>query len=63
MIEHQIDLGSWRQGRQLLKKLHRLEEEIRRAVAPGALEFQANPPVGQTAETVLGQWRPEDVAT
>ena len=62
VIEHQVDLGPRCQGRQLLQQLHRLEEQIRRPVALGALELDPHSTVGTTPEAVLGQWQPQHVA-
>jgi hypothetical protein len=54
VVKHQVDLGPRRQGRQLLEKLHPLKEQIRRPIAPGALELQPHSTVGKTPETIFG---------
>ncbi len=45
------------EGRQaLLQELDRLEQEVRRAIAPDRLEFDEDAPVGAETEAVLGEW-------
>jgi hypothetical protein len=63
VVEEKVDLGPRRQGRQLRQELERFEEQVRRPVAPGPLELQPHATVGQTPQAVLGQRRPEYVAT
>jgi len=53
VVEEQLHLGPWGQGRQLLEELDRLEEQMRRAVAPGLAEFDEHTPVGSTFEPLL----------
>ncbi len=55
-------LGPWRQGRQLLQQFERLEEQMRRAVAPGLPQLDQDAPVGAASEPLLGQRRPQHVA-
>jgi hypothetical protein len=59
VIEGQVDLGPRRQRRPLLQKLHRLEEQMRRAIASGALELE---PHARVLATHAGRVpRPDDL--
>jgi hypothetical protein len=63
VIDHEIDARSGDQGSELLQQLDRREEEVRRAVVPLGLQGDQHEAVGRQREAVLGNWRPEDVAT
>jgi len=49
VIEPQVDLGPRRQGRQLLQERHRLEEQVRRPIAPGSW--------AQVLQSDIGPWK------
>ncbi len=53
MVEHQIDARPRREGGELLEQSDGLEDEVRRAVVPLALQRDEDPPVGHEAERVL----------
>ena len=57
VVEDQVDRRPRRQRRQLLEELHRLEEQVRRAVAPGPLQLPPHAAVAQQPQPVVGEWR------
>jgi hypothetical protein len=62
VIQEHVHRGAGNDGRKLLQEFDRLEEEVRRSIAPRRLECDEDAPVGAEAEAVLGERGAEEVA-
>src|SRR5215831_18041036 len=63
VIQKQVDGWPGNDGRELLQEFDRLEEEVRRAIAPHRLELDEDASIGAEAEAVLGERGAEEIAT
>jgi len=62
MVEDQVDRRPRRERRQLLEELLRLEEQVRRAVAPRPLQLHPHAAVAQQPQPIVSQRRSKEVA-
>ena len=54
VVQHEIDARARSQGGELFEEFQGLEEEVVRAIVPGALELQQDATVRGEPKTVLG---------
>jgi hypothetical protein len=61
VVEDEVDPWPRRERRQLLEQRERLEDQVARAVCPGALEREHDATVAQQPESMLSHRRTADL--
>jgi hypothetical protein len=62
VVKDQVDRRPRRERRQLLEEVHRLEEQMRGPVAPRPLQLHPHAAVAEQPQSIVGQWRAQEVA-